>query len=1101
MKNQYPTQGVKMSSYVFLLSLLFLFNFSFSQNTLKTHKEVQEKAVIFSKAPNIDPFSRASQMSQAKRSKLDKGVDMTNAIVLDFHPNAIKDLVGKKPKNITLKVPFQNSEILELQLTEAPVFTESFKIFKGNDRSSAVPFEKGAYYWGMVKGDSNSMVAISVFNNEITGAIHVNGKNLDLGRIENDSQNQHILYENKDIKESFDFACESLEPENHQHKGTQSKTVVQASSSTTLDKCVQMHLEVGYSLFQNKGSVTAAADYVTAAFNQVILLYANEGITVKINELIVWDTPDPYNNSLTTFRDTLNGNYNGDLAHYIYTGGGGGVAYVDVLCNSFYGVGLSSISSSYRDIPTYSWTVEVLTHEIGHNLGSPHTHSCRWNGDNTVIDDCGNVYYMNNNYDDNNDGIIDNLADAQYFSPCFDNVDNMIPSEGGTIMSYCHLNSVGIDFTLGFGPQPGDLIRSRVNGASCLTSCGASPLQVAIINQSDISCGGTDDGSATAEASGGSGSYTYSWSNGATSTSISGLASGEYTVTVNDGSNTASITVTIVDNNVVYYADNDGDGYGDANTTVLDCTPPENYVANDSDCDDTNATVYLGAPELCDNIDNDCDGEIDNGVTYETYYADNDGDGYGDPNNSITDCTSRLGYVTDNSDCDDNNANIYIGASCNDNNDCTTNDMIQADCGCAGTVVADSDNDGVCDTLDVCPGGDDSLDSDGDGTPDFCDCDILSSTNFPNNSLSHTGTGGTASSITLPSGSKTVSFTISGLNQVIDKKPDNRFIDEVEVTYMDIDGSLQNFGSFSASNQPSVSVTIDTYVQSVTLTLSDGYDGDSNRTLSVAISSVTYCGTAVSCPDADGDGVCDADDVCPGGDDTLDSDGDGIPDDCDSPPTECLSTATTSFSPATINGVGSVSLQLPVGATDISFSINNIDQQLSGKPTNRFSEAVIVSYTDGSGNIFSDTYEGTNTATVEISGEVRSISVRLEQGYAGGDNTPLNITIGNVNYCADNIAAITDTTFEVSTSSFSDKSLHMYPNPARNELFARIGTQPADVKVIITDALGKRLSEQFFMQINQFKIDISKLTSEQLYFVSFEIKGQASQIRKLIISK
>ena len=94
-----------------------------------------------------------------------------------------------------------------------------------------------------------------------------------------------------------------------------------------------------------------------------------------------------------------------------------------------------------------------MTHEIGHNLGSPHTHACNWNGDNTAIDGCGPA-------SGNNEGC-----------------DGPLPTEtGGTIMSYCHLvSSVGINFANGFGPQPGALIRATVNSKECLgTDCVAS---------------------------------------------------------------------------------------------------------------------------------------------------------------------------------------------------------------------------------------------------------------------------------------------------------------------------------------------------------------------------------------------------------------------------------------------------------------------------------------------------------------------------------------------------------------------------------------------------------------------------------------------------
>ena len=92
--------------------------------------------------------------------------------------------------------------------------------------------------------------------------------------------------------------------------------------------------------------------------------------------------------------------------------------------------------------------------------------------------------------------------------------------------------------------------------------------------------------------------------------------------------------------------DNDGDGY----------TEPE------GDCDDSDASIYPGAAEVCDGIDNDCDGEIDEGVT-NPYYEDADGDGYGlSTVGPVMTCSPPAGYVSNNLDCDDSDASKYPGA-------------------------------------------------------------------------------------------------------------------------------------------------------------------------------------------------------------------------------------------------------------------------------------------------------------------------------------------------------------------------------------------------------------------------------------------------------
>ena len=71
--------------------------------------------------------------------------------------------------------------------------------------------------------------------------------------------------------------------------------------------------------------------------------------------------------------------------------------------------------------------------------------------------------------------------------------------------------------------------------------------------------------------------------------------------------------------------------------------------------------IHPFAVEICDNLDNNCDGNIDDVYLY-SFYADSDADFYGDPNNSMLACTLPTGYVTDTTDCDDTNPNIFPGA-------------------------------------------------------------------------------------------------------------------------------------------------------------------------------------------------------------------------------------------------------------------------------------------------------------------------------------------------------------------------------------------------------------------------------------------------------
>lgn len=107
-----------------------------------------------------------------------------------------------------------------------------------------------------------------------------------------------------------------------------------------------------------------------------------------------------------------------------------------------------------------------------------------------------------------------------------------------------------------------------------------------------------------------------------------------------------------------------------------------------TDCDDSNGSVNPSVIEVCDGIDNNCDGQIDEGLL-NTYYADADGDGFGDINNSVQACTTPTGYVSDNTDCDDTDAAINPDADeiCGDGIDNNCNDEIDEGCISIPTIV------------------------------------------------------------------------------------------------------------------------------------------------------------------------------------------------------------------------------------------------------------------------------------------------------------------------------------------------------------------------------------------------------------------------------
>lgn len=137
-----------------------------------------------------------------------------------------------------------------------------------------------------------------------------------------------------------------------------------------------------------------------------------------------------------------------------------------------------------------------------------------------------------------------------------------------------------------------------------------------------------------------------------------------------------------------WYLDNDGDGAGGLES-IEACSQPDGYTAESGDCNDSDAAIFPSADEICDGVDNNCDGVTDyDAIDAQTWYLDSDGDGYGDPNNAVVTCTPAFGYIEKGKDCDDSNDQVHPGAkeACDG-----------SDANCDGLIDNDADGDGYAD--------------------------------------------------------------------------------------------------------------------------------------------------------------------------------------------------------------------------------------------------------------------------------------------------------------------------------------------------------------------------------------------------------------------
>lgn len=369
------------------------------------------------------------------------------------------DILENHPSGLTIDLPYLDESLtLELHITK--LFKNDFTVFRASgDEFDYQAISKSVYYQGNFTGYPNSHFALSILNNEVIGVGNIPGiGDLNLGLLP--GENEYIFYPEKALNGRNSFECETRgepSPKSESRGGNDERELV--------EDCSSIYFEVDYDLYLNKGGIVETVDYMTALFNEIQLLFEIDGMTIYMSDIKVWDEESPYyligdTGTLLDLFGTTTVVWEGDLGHLVTISAGGGLAYVNVFCSPNQAIrkAVSGISPTFAEIPIYSWSVEVIAHEMGHNMGSPHTHACFWNGDLTAIDGCGPE------------------------SGADEGCDGPLPAEGGTVMSYCHLTPVGIDLGLGFGEQPGEHIRTRIEEAACLTSCDLTVMDMQVLS-------------------------------------------------------------------------------------------------------------------------------------------------------------------------------------------------------------------------------------------------------------------------------------------------------------------------------------------------------------------------------------------------------------------------------------------------------------------------------------------------------------------------------------------------------------------------------------------------------------------------------------------
>lgn len=380
--------------------------------------------------------------------------ELTDFTLMELQQDELKNILEKSPGGLEITLPFKNS-ILSFELVRVDIFSPDFQVRTDASAELPVSYLPGRYYRGTLKGNPEAVAAFSFFGDDVVGFVAMDSGNIVVGKRLDQGAESHayIIYSDRDLKVKYAAGCSTPE---HPDYASKLQELLDNENSIRTDNCVRMFYEVDFDIYQGNGiSLNNTINWTTALHNNVALLYTDDDIKTAISEIFVWTIQDPYNKGaaitqLNTFK-SFRASFNGDVGQLISMEPGslGGVAStINGLCNTEDKYCYSDVEFSFGTVPVYSWTVNVVAHEFGHLLGSIHTHSCLWPGG--AIDNCGPLAGYPN------EGGSCSVGPA--------------PVNGGTIMSYCHLTSFGVNFSNGFGDLPGSVIRAAIDDAGCLSS-------------------------------------------------------------------------------------------------------------------------------------------------------------------------------------------------------------------------------------------------------------------------------------------------------------------------------------------------------------------------------------------------------------------------------------------------------------------------------------------------------------------------------------------------------------------------------------------------------------------------------------------------------
>ncbi len=436
------------------------------------------RQVAVAQTPQISPLQHFIQESERRGETFERialfdfAADESNKhgnfIKLSVSVEKLKAISREKPTSILVNVPINGRESIELKMTKVDLFTEDFQLLTEDaSGQQKIQADLGVCYRGIVPSQPGpSLATLRIYGNQIYAFFAIDDHQWELQQAR-ESDDYILVRDPKSDQEGLRFDCGTPDDALHAPPPGSMEDALTVYNA----HCVKVYFEVDFGLYQQFGSsINNVLNHVANLFATISLAYHNEGISMAISTTLMWQFPDPYADdtrihALNDFGDNRQNLivYNADIAALLswhtsplfgIAGAGGGALCTTYTPSSDYNTNANigpyifcdlNYGGSYYNfpVPVFNNQIYLIVHELGHVIGSPHTHWCGWPG-----------------------GAIDNCNATEggcSIGPA--------PTNGGTFMSYCITAASPMNFLAGFGPLPGNAIRSAVFNANCLTTC------------------------------------------------------------------------------------------------------------------------------------------------------------------------------------------------------------------------------------------------------------------------------------------------------------------------------------------------------------------------------------------------------------------------------------------------------------------------------------------------------------------------------------------------------------------------------------------------------------------------------------------------------